>query len=274
MNDDVKNVLEKYFTDIKNNDPLQQRISNDDGVVIFLLKTSMAVEQEREQSTLPQKQREMLFSAATMLKIYDDIIKPASETFVNTINNMDDNTEKLMEVVENPLYQNSFVYVGNDNIQKGLSVDEITQLRHTGSLSSISPILEQTEKFYNEMSAQAHFNYTNKIDYNFSQKSEKEQQAIHSYINEHPKEIMALSFIAEATRNAGDNVTIYNQSDLAAKCEIDEVKYLASKFSYIDRNNSLEQYSGNAQPIKELDKPLGISREMKSIPSKNSSRSA
>ena len=188
MNGDVKDVLEEFFIDAKDNTDLQEKISRDDMAQVFLLKVSRAIEQEKESPSLGEKQRDMLFSADVMLGVYEDIVKPASKTYVEIINNMigEPDVEKLMKVMENPLYQNSFVYVGNDNIQHGLSKEEITQLRHTGSLSSITPILEQSEKFYNEMSAQAHFNYGSVIDTTFSKKSEKEQNAINDYINEHP----------------------------------------------------------------------------------------
>ena len=276
MNSDVKDVLEEFFIDAKDNTDLQEKISRDDMAQVFLLKVSRAIEQEKESPSLGAKQRDMLFSADAMLGVYEDIVKPASKTFDETINNMSDepDVEKLMKVMENPLYQNSFVYVGNDNIQHGLSKEEITQLRHTGALSSITPILEQSEKFYNEMSAQAHFNYGNVIDVTFSQKSEKEQNAINDYINEHPKEIMALSFIAEESRKAGNEVNIYNVADLRAKCEMKEVIDLASKISYIERNESLEKCAKEAKPLKGLDRTLAVGENMKSVPLKDSYRSA
>ncbi|MBQ8750245.1 MAG: hypothetical protein IJZ30_01230 [Alphaproteobacteria bacterium] len=276
MNGDVKDVLEEFFIDAKDNTDLQEKISRDDMAQVFLLKVSRAIEQEKESPSLGEKQRDMLFFADVMLGVYEDIVKPASKTYVEIINNMigEPDVEKLMKVMENPLYQNSFVYVGNDNIQHGLSKEEITQLRHTGSLSSITPILEQSEKFYNEMSAQAHFNYGSVIDTTFSKKSEKEQNAINDYINEHPKEIMALSFIAEESRKAGNEVNIYNADDLRAKCEIKEVIDLASKISYIERNESLEKCAKEAKPLKGLDKVLAIGENVKTVSMKDNSRSA
>ena len=274
MNSDVKDVLEEFFVDAKDNTDLQEKISGDEMAQVFLLKVSRAIEQEKESPSLGAKQRDMLFSADAMLGVYEDIVKPASKTFDETINNMSDepDVEKLMKVMENPLYQNSFVYVGNDNIQHGLSKEEITQLRHTGALSSITPILEQSEKFYNEMSAQAHFNYGNVIDVTFSQKSEKEQNAINDYINEHPKEIMALSFIAEESRKAGNEVNIYNVALVHQKMK--EVIDLASKISYIERNESLEKCAKEAKPLKGLDRTLAVGENVKSVPLKDSSRSA
>ena len=105
--------------------------------MVFLLKVSRATEQAGEETTLSSRQKNMLYSAEHMLKIYDDIMKPASDIFVNIINNADANNENLLNILENPLYQNSFVYVGNDNIHKGLSDEEIRELRCTGSLSSM-----------------------------------------------------------------------------------------------------------------------------------------
>ena len=260
MNDNAKEVLTTYFSDMENNTTLQNRLNNDAGAMVFLLKISRAVEQEKQNPSLSAKQQKILFSAESMLNMYDNIIKPASDTFTHAINDGNASNEDLMELIENPLYQNSFVYVGNDNIHKGLSSEEITELRHTGSLSSITPVLSQAEKLYNEMSVQAHFNYTKHIDSSFSQKNEAEQNAINKYIDEHPKEIMALSLIAEETHNTGNNVQIYNFSDLVAKCKLAEVTELASKLSYIKRNESIEKHSAEAKPLTDLGKLLGISK--------------
>ena len=255
----LKEAYKDYYPEIIKDDKLFADIKAAGAEVFFVRLTAMQDKMEEDLSVLskakldkkiiedsishediPLKYPDMITSAQDMLEIYQNVIVKADAEFVNITLNADMNNPedvaKMMEVYENPLYQNASMLVSNEGHIEGPQDVKTFKSAHMNILNEIVTNSPKIQQMLGDMRAHANLKYGETgLTPNFSrdEKASAEHKAISEFIDTHPKTVLALAILAEQRKAQGLPIDkIETAEALAARCQKADIKVMTKALSY------------------------------------------
>lgn len=281
IDEELKKAYKDYYPEIAKDDKLFAEIKTVGAEVFFIRLTAMLDKMTEDLSVLsklkinkkciedsishedtPLKYPDMLTSAQDMLAIYRDVIVEADKEFTNVTQNGDMNNPedvaKMMEVYENPLYQNATIFVSNEgNIETPQDVATFKSA-NMNTLNQIMDNSPEIQQMLGDMRAHANLKYAESgLTPNFSrtEQASEEHKKIAQYIDAHPKTVVALAILTEQRRAQGLQVErIENAETLAARCERSDVKALTKTLSYTAQDKNISEATRLAEKYASAEK--------------------